>query len=77
MSAVFETDDSTPSNAPASQMMPLASSFASPMPAARRAKWKRNVTTRQSAMPMWFKSASRKRTRVQSAAARVARYRRR
>ena len=79
--SVFETDDAAtraPSGAP--QMMPLASSsFASPapMPPARRDKWKRNVVTRQSAMPMWFRNANRKRTRVQSAAARVARYRRR
>ena len=80
VSSVFETDDAStrdPSLAP--QMMPLASSFASPspMPPARRNKWRRNVVTRQSAMPMWFKNASRKRTRVQSAAARVARYRKR
>ena len=75
VASVFETDESTP----APQMMPLAASVTSPaaMPRARRDKWKRNVTTRQSAMPMWFKTASRKRTRVQSAAARVARYRRR
>ena len=80
VSATFREGDE-----PAPQMMPLASSGASsstfhqpaPMPRARRARWKRNLTTRQSAMPMWFKNANRKRTRVQSAAARVARYRRR
>ncbi len=42
---------------------------------AKRNKWKRNVALRQSGTPLWFKSASRKRTRVQSGAARVARYR--
>ena len=70
--SVFETDASTEP-----QMMPLAASYAtaSPMPRARRDKWKRNVTTRQTAMPMWFKKTSRRRTRVQSGAARVARYR--
>jgi sec-independent protein translocase protein TatB len=72
-SSVFETDESTPRPGP--QMMPLSMSHAAPMPRARRDKWKRNVSTRQTSMPMWFKHANRKRTRVQSGAARVARYR--
>lgn len=46
-----------------------------PMPPARRSKWKRNVAQRQSSTPMWFKNTNRRRTRVQSGAARVARYR--
>jgi sec-independent protein translocase protein TatB len=53
-------------------MTPIAAGAVAP---AKRKQWRRNVVRRQSGMPLWFKSASRKRTRVQSAAARVARYR--
>ncbi len=55
---------------PAAVMRPLV-----PLAPAKRSKWKRNVAIRQSGTPLWFKSANRKRTRVQSGAARVARYR--
>lgn len=62
--------------APASSlMMPLAADPPTPTRPAKRNKWRRNVAQRTSATPLWFKSANRKRTRVQSAAARVARYR--
>jgi sec-independent protein translocase protein TatB len=53
-------------------MTPIAVAAVAP---AKRNKWRRNVTQRQSGTPMWFKSVNRKRTRVQSGAARVARYR--
>jgi sec-independent protein translocase protein TatB len=46
-----------------------------PITPAKRSKWKRNVAVRTSGTPLWYRSASRKRTRVQSGAARVARYR--
>ena len=68
--SAFET--SPIESEPPSLMTPIA---AAPIPPAKRYKWKRNVALRQSGTPMWFKSASRKRTRVQSGAARVARYR--
>ena len=55
------------------EMMPLSASM--PVPPAKRNKWRRNVTQRTSSTPLWFRSANRKRTRVQSGAARVARYR--
>lgn len=74
VSSAFETDASTPLMTP----LPAATStFASALPTspAKRSKWKRNVRGRQSGMPLWFRSANRKRTRVQSGAARVARYR--
>ncbi len=72
LNAAFET---SPMDASA-QMMPLSATPARvPMPPARREKWRRNVAQRQSATPMWFRTANRKRTRVQSGAARVARYR--
>lgn len=60
---------------PAPLMQPLDTTSTAPTNPAKRDKWRRNVQVRQSAMPLWFKSASRKRTRVQSGAARVARYR--
>ncbi len=46
-----------------------------PMRPAKRKNWRRHVRERQSALPLWFKNASRRRVRVQSGAARVARYR--
>jgi sec-independent protein translocase protein TatB len=62
---------------PVSSEPPLMTPITAPEPIspAKRGKWKRNVRTRQSAQPLWFRSANRKRTRVQSGAARVARYR--
>lgn len=76
---VHGTLDGAFETSPAPQMMPLAAPMVDaarePMSPARRNKWRRSVTQRQSAAPMWFKSVSRKRTRVQSGAARVARYR--
>lgn len=82
LNAAFETSPISAALAAADEPMgPLpsdnAASYAAidPMPRKRREKWRRNVVQRQSAMPMWFKSTRRKRTRVQSGAARVARYR--
>ena len=82
LNAAFETSPMSPALASADeQMAPLpstnAASYASvdPLPPARRDKWRRNVAQRQGATPMWFRTANRKRTRVQSGAARVARYR--
>ncbi len=74
VASVFETDGS--SSLSSSPMMPLATPIAvPPLSPAKRSKWKRNVRGRQSGQPLWFRSANRKRTRVQSGAARVARYR--
>ncbi len=71
LNAAFET--SPVASQPDHEMMPLSASM--PIAPAKRNKWRRNVTQRTSATPMWFKSVNRKRTRVQSGAARVARYR--
>lgn len=71
LNSAFET--SPIASQPDHEMMPLAAS--APVPPAKRNKWRRNVTQRTSSTPLWFRSASRKRTRVQSGAARVARYR--
>jgi sec-independent protein translocase protein TatB len=68
LNSAFETS-------PAPLMTPLVAAPADPTPPAKRNKWKRNVAQRTSSTPMWFKSVNRKRTRVQSGAARVARYR--
>ena len=77
LNAAFET--SPLATEPSALMTPTARGGAArdvaPVAPAKRNKWRRNVAQRQAATPMWFKSASRKRTRVQSAAARVARYR--
>ena len=73
LNAAFET---SPIASDSPQMLPLASTPApDPISPARRDKWRRNRVQRQSATPMWYRSANRKRTRVQSGAARVARYR--
>ncbi len=42
---------------------------------AKRQKWRRNRTARQHGTPIWYRQAQRRRTRVLSGAARVARYR--
>lgn len=60
---------------PAPLMRPLDTAPPATTSPVKRSKWRRNVQVRQTAMPLWFKSANRKRTRVQSGAARVARYR--
>ena len=73
--AAFDT--SPIATEPAALMTSFGSSHVAAMAPAKRNKWKRNVAVRQAATPMWFKSVNRKRTRVQSAAARVARYRQR
>jgi sec-independent protein translocase protein TatB len=75
LNAAFETSPiaSQPAPQPDHEMMPLAASM--PVPPAKRNKWRRNVTQRTSATPLWFRAANRKRTRVQSGAARIARYR--
>ena len=56
-------------------MTPIAPPPTEAMSPSKRRNFRRRLTQHQSAMPMWFKSANRKRTRVQSGAARVARYR--
>ncbi len=74
LNSAFETS-------PVTAALPASSSVMTPIVApepitpAKRNKWKRNVVVRQSGTPLWFRSANRKRTRVQSGAARVARYR--
>ena len=74
LNAAFETSPIAAADSP--QMMPLASTPApDPISPARRDKWRRNRVQRQSATPLWYRTANRKRTRVQSGAARVARYR--
>lgn len=73
LNAAFET--SPIASQPDHAMLPLAAAALNPVPPAKRNKWRRNVTQRTSSTPLWFRSASRKRTRVQSGAARVARYR--
>ncbi len=73
LNAAFET--SPIATTPEEQMAPLPAPVKSPLSPARRDRWKRNVAKRQGATPLWFRSANRKRTRVQSGAARVARYR--
>ena len=77
LNAAFETSPASPDLVTEAHEQMAASPAAAPAPLrpARRERWRRNVAQRQSATPMWFKSASRKRTRVQSGAARVARYR--
>lgn len=55
---------------------PPGDALAQPFTPLKRRNFRRSLTQRQSATPLWFKSASRKRTRVLSGAARVARYRR-
>jgi sec-independent protein translocase protein TatB len=62
-------------SSPVPLMTPLVAAPPDPTPPAKRNKWKRNVAQRTSSTPLWFKTANRKRTRVQSGAARVARYR--
>ena len=74
LNSAFETSPIAPV-ADEPQMTPLPAPVREPMPRARRDKWRRNVAQRQSATPLWFRTANRKRTRVQSGAARVARYR--
>ena len=72
LNAAFETSPAGTSE----EMMPLATTHVpDPMPPARRDKWRRNVAQRTTATPLWYRSVNRKRTRVQSGAARVARYR--
>lgn len=73
LNAAFET--SPIASDPHEQMMPIA--MPDPVSPVKRGKWRRHVAQRKSATPLWFRSANRKRTRVQSGAARVARYRRR
>jgi sec-independent protein translocase protein TatB len=65
--------ESSPVATPEPLMTPIAAP--EPVSPAKRGKWKRNLRTRQSAQPMWFRAANRKRTRVLSGAARMARYR--
>ncbi len=62
-------------SSPAPLMMPIAPPPTEAMSPGKRRNFRRKLAQRQSAMPLWFKSATRKRTRVQSGAARVARYR--
>jgi len=52
-------------------LQPSSMGFVSTSPKRKKKNWR----ARQSATPMWFRQASRKRTRVISGAARVARYR--
>ncbi len=47
----------------------------SPFSPSKRNRWRRNRAARQSATPQWYRQSQRRKTRVLSAAARVARYR--
>jgi sec-independent protein translocase protein TatB len=46
-----------------------------PMTAQKRSRWRKNVSTRQAATPLWYRQVNRRRSHVQSAAARVHRFR--
>lgn len=48
---------------------------AAPVAPHKRNRWRRNLNQRTSGAPLWYRAANRKRTRVQSGAARMARYR--
>lgn len=50
-------------------------SVPAPVSSVKREKWRRNIAAHQSATPLWYRQARRRRTRVLSGAARVARYR--
>ena len=76
--SAFETAPSPgPDLAPPDQQMaPLVTVAApSPLRPAKRAKWRRNVAQRTSGTPLWYRQSNRRRVRVQSGAARMARYR--
>lgn len=73
LNATFDASPVIP--APEPVMTPIVAPAPAPVAPGKRKHWRRAVTQRQSATPLWFKNASRKRTRVQSGAARVARYR--
>ncbi len=63
---------------PASLMTPLEApppATSTPMTPVKRSRWRRNVAQRTAATPLWYKSVTRRRSRVQSGAARMARYR--
>lgn len=64
------------SDEPMTSIAPPGDALAQPFTPLKRRNFRHSLTQRQSATPLWFKSASRKRTRVLSGAARVARYRR-
>jgi hypothetical protein len=62
------------------QMLAESTAKAPPAPAlpvtsAKRTRWRRNVAARQAATPRWCRQVNRRRSHVQSAAARVSRYR--
>jgi sec-independent protein translocase protein TatB len=46
-----------------------------PVTNAKRLRWRRNVAARQAATPRWYRQVNKRRSHVQSAAARVSRYR--
>jgi sec-independent protein translocase protein TatB len=46
-----------------------------PLDPVKRERWRRNIAARQSSTPLWYRQSRRRRTRVLSAAARVARFR--
>ena len=75
-----EADLTAAYDASSALMMPTSAApgdaAGQPFTPVKRRNFRRHLTQRQSATPLWFKSANRKRTRVQSGAARVARYRR-
>jgi sec-independent protein translocase protein TatB len=64
----------------AQQMVADATTKAPPAPplpvtSAKRLRWRRNVAARQASTPRWYRQVNRRRSHVQSAAARVSRYR--
>jgi sec-independent protein translocase protein TatB len=46
-----------------------------PITAEKRSRWRRNVCSRQAATPLWYRQVNRRKSHVQSAAARVSRFR--
>lgn len=77
LNSAFETSPVPMTPLDDAQNESTSAAWLSPEPVrpAKRNKWRRNLVERQSSRPLWFRSATRKRTRVQSGAARVARYR--
>jgi sec-independent protein translocase protein TatB len=62
------------------QMVAAQTAIAPPAPAlpmttAKRSRWRKNVSARQAALPLWYRQVNRRRSHVQSAAARVHRFR--
>jgi sec-independent protein translocase protein TatB len=80
MSSAESTLNSAFATPSSEQMVAAQTAIAPPAPAlpvtnSKRLRWRRNVAARQAATPRWYRQVNRKRSHVQSAAARVSRYR--